>query len=171
MRLSLLLLLGLSLTAYSQVYKVVKKDGTVIYTDSPVEGSEEVTFKGSTQNVAKPLAVVKPAPPVEEKKKINYSVSITSPENEATVRNNSGDITITATKEPKQSPAQFKLVFDGQDAQLSSNGTFTLTGINRGAHQFQVLLIDNKGKTLASSETRTLYLHRASVFINNINRQ
>jgi len=58
-------------------------------------------------------------------------------------------------------------VFDGAPIQRNSSGIFKLEGINRGAHDYKVELTNNTGKTLASSPIQTLYLHQASVFINN----
>ncbi|MEW9797101.1 DUF4124 domain-containing protein [Alteromonas sp. CYL-A6] len=150
------------------VYKVVKEDGSVIYTDQPVQGSEEVRFNEATRNVAAPLATPTAAPAQKKAaRQIDYHVSVTSPEEEATLRDNRGNITITAAKTPPSAPARFQLTFDGEVKAVNTSGVFQLEGINRGAHQYSVQLVDNKGKTLASTSERTLFLHQASVFINN----
>ena len=62
---------------------------------------------------------------------------------------------------------RFQLWFDGSIAETNATGMFHLSGINRGAHDYYIEWIDNKGKTLASTEKQTLYLHQASALINN----
>lgn len=169
MRYSFLLIALWSSIAVGQVYKVLQDDGTVLYTDDPVEGSEPIEFNDATQNVSTALA--RPMPPQPqgqtEKKQPDYQVSISSPAPEATIRDNSGNVTIRAQKTPPNAPARYQLIFDGEARQTNTSGVFALTGVNRGAHEYQVNLLDNKGKTLASTQSQTLYLHQASVLINN----
>ncbi len=175
MRLGLLLITLSSFMVSGQVYKVVKEDGSVLYTDDPVAGSEPVEFSEATQNVS---ATLKPARPLAQQQQKqqkqqqkeaqpDFQVSITSPAPEATIRDNSGNLTIRAQMSPQDIPARFQLVFDGEPLQTNISGVFALSGVNRGAHDFQVNLLDNKGKTLASTPSQTLYLHQASVLINN----
>ena len=147
------------------VYKITNDDGTVIYTDTPSAQSEEVTFNGITDNVTPSIPASPATPPVASSPAIRYTVSIVSPQPEATVRNNNGKVTIKAQAAPKPT-GRFQLIFDGEPIQRNSAGIFALSGINRGAHPFSVALIDNKGKTLASSQQQTLYLHQASALIN-----
>ena len=169
----LLLLIAVTTPAMAQeVYKVVKDDGTVLYTDTPVKGSESVTMRPSTENVSGSIAdpsLLKrsAASNNADKNKVDYSVSITTPQPEATIRNNLGNFTITSTATPAKAGGRFQLWFDGSALETNSTGIFQLTGINRGAHDYYIEWIDNKGKTLASTEKQTLYLHQASALINN----
>ncbi|WP_414828371.1 DUF4124 domain-containing protein [Alteromonas sp. H39] len=154
------------------VYKVVKEDGTVLYTDTPVKGSESVSMPPSTENVSESIAdpaIVKRAAASNNaaKEKIEYSVNITTPQPEATIRNNLGNFTITSTATPASAGGRFQLWFDGSVVETNATGMFHLSGINRGAHDYYIEWIDNKGKTLASTEKQTLYLHQASALINN----
>lgn len=169
MRYFTLLIALFSSVAIGQVYKVVQEDGTVLYTDDPAEGSEPIEFSDATQNVSTALT-----PPASsqtqsqtDKKQPDYQVSIRSPAPEATIRDNNGNVTIRAQKTPVNAPVRYQLIFDGEARQTNNSGVFALTGVNRGAHDYQVNLLDNKGKTLASTQSQTLYLHQASVLINN----
>ncbi|QJR80130.1 Ig-like domain-containing protein [Alteromonas pelagimontana] len=148
------------------LYKVELEDGTVLYTDTSVKNSEPVELDATTQNTTDKLAnpVSPPSPPASDNAR-QYSVSIISPQPEATIRNNSGNLTIQAQASPK-AKAQYQLWLDGNAIQRNNSGTFSLTGIDRGAHSYSVHLLDNKGKTLASTEVQTLYLHQASALIN-----
>ncbi|MEG3766195.1 DUF4124 domain-containing protein [Alteromonas sp. 14N.309.X.WAT.G.H12] len=155
-----------SLLSAQTIYKIVKPDGTVLYTDTPQEGAEPVVLDSNTQNVAAPTPTQKPLQSQQTKKqKVIYEVSITSPEPEATVRNNLGTVIIKATASPTYK-GRYQLTFDDQTNWTNSSGIFKLSDIDRGAHSYRVDLIDNKGKTLASSPQQTLYLHHASVLIN-----
>ena len=147
------------------IYKVTKADGTVLYTDAPQEGAEAVELSSNTQNVADSLPV--PAIPAitPDKPKINYQVSITSPSPDATLRNNNGNINISASAQP-DFKGRYRLTFDGQSNWINSSGQFSLKEVPRGAHNYHVDIIDNKGKPLASTPQQTLFLHQASALIN-----
>ena len=159
-----------SVTASSSsttIYKVVGEDGSVTYTDKPQKNAEPLAFDGKTQNVVT-AAKVPPPPPLKlDSPKPKYRVVIKSPAPEATIRNNLGEITISATQTGAPKAPIYRLILD--DAPIASNnsGVFKLSGIHRGAHTYKVELTNNTGKTLASSPVQTLYLHQASALINN----
>ncbi|TKB03142.1 DUF4124 domain-containing protein [Alteromonas portus] len=149
------------------IYKVIGKDGVVTYTDKPQRNAEPLAFDGKTQNVVtapkvSPLPSPKPVAP-----KPNYRVVIKSPAPEATIRNNLGEITISAAQPGAQKAPIYRLIFDDAPLVSNSSGVFKLSGIHRGAHTYKVELTNNTGKTLASSPVQTLYLHQASALINN----
>jgi len=149
------------------VYKVVGEDGTVTYTDKPQQNAEPLTFDVKTQNVVT-AAKVPPPPPLPPKPpKPNYKVEITSPAPEATIRNNLGELTISAAQTGAPKAPIYRLIFNNAPFASNSSGVFKLSGINRGAHTYKVELTNNTGKTLASSPVQTLYLHQASALINN----
>ena len=151
----------------TQIYKVVNKDGSITFTDTPPTNATIVELDVKTRNVVSAMKVPEPQKSKVTKKKPNYSVSITSPAPEATIRNNAGDFVIKASQNSASKAPFYRLVFDGAPIQRNSSGVFKLEGVNRGAHEYKVELTNNKGKTLASSPVQTLYLHQASVFINN----
>jgi hypothetical protein len=97
-------------------------------------------------------------------KKREYKLNIVSPQKDATIRNNMGQITISASLEPTLG-GFFQLTINGQTID-SANGTFILENMSRGSYQYQVKFIGNSGKVIAFSDTRSLHLHRASVLIN-----
>lgn len=153
-----------SVTAQT-IYKVVQADGTILYTDTPQEGASQVELQGNTSNVTDSLPTPQVKPQPAKKPTPRYTVTITSPEPEATIRNNQGNITISASTTPAFR-GRYRLTFDDQSAKINNAGIFSLTGIERGAHTYHIDIIDNKGKTLASTPSQTLYLHQASALIN-----
>ena len=149
------------------IYKVVADDGSVTFTDKPSANATPMSFDGKTQNVVTAATPPTVPPPLPEKKKPNYAVSILTPAPEATIRNNLGELTIRAAQPNAPKAPLYRLIFDNAQYASNSSGIFKLEGINRGAHTFKVELTNNTGKTLASSPLQTLYLHQASALINN----
>lgn len=165
---SLLLLLSLLFTVVPSsaqtVYKVVAADGTVTYTDKPVPGSEPVRL--TKLNTAEPLASPSRLTTAQTTQATNYTIIINNPAKEATIRNNLGEVTISANIQPVAS-GSYQLHMDGGIVATSSSGVFRLSDIERGAHLIKISFVDNKGKILASSEQQTFYMHKASALINS----
>jgi hypothetical protein len=148
------------------IYKVVQEDGTILYTDQPVPGSRPLDLS-SVNFSSMPRLAVPPSQPVntDEPEGPSYSVNILSPAPEATIRDNNGRMAITAAISPKLDSGQFHLWLDNKRVASQNFGSFILDDLNRGAHTFFVSVTDNTGKTLASSDPQTFYMHQASVLI------
>lgn len=147
----------------NKIYKTVHADGTISYSDQPSEGAIEVELHstGTTiQSTTPALPSISPIPANQ----VKYSVSIVSPLPDATFRNNTGTVSIAAQVEPA-SPGTFELSINNQ-IYTSSTGLFKVSDLDRGSYQYLVKYTDNSGKVIASSESRTLHLHKPSVLIN-----
>ena len=149
------------------IYKVVGKDGSVTFTDKPQQNAEPLAFDDKTQNVVTAAKVPPPPPLKPDAPKPSYRVVIKSPAPEATIRNNLGELTISAAQTGAPKAPIYRLIFDNAPFASNSSGVFKLSGVHRGAHTYKVELTNNTGKTLASSPEQTLYLHQASALINN----
>ena len=174
--LSTLVSLGVSTWCIAQtVYKVTQDDGTILYTDQPVPGSIAIDLSGVSSSTVPTLAVPPPAASARTGSntaaEVKYKVQVVSPTPEATIRDNAGQMAITATISPQLDSGQFHLYLDNNKVASQNFGSFILDGINRGAHTFFVSVTDNTGKTLASSEPQTFYMHQVSVLTrpNNAN--
>lgn len=162
-----LMCLTLGAIAQTTVYKTVNEDGTVTFSDTPTSGAQELTLTGSSTIESMPVTPL-PAVQTQSTDQVNYRLNVLSPTQDATLRNNNGDIRIAARISP-ETQGTYLLDFGGQQYD-STSGVFTLNNIDRGTHSYKVLFTDNKGKVIASSEERTLHLHQASVMIRrNIN--
>ncbi|XOV80604.1 MAG: DUF4124 domain-containing protein [Aestuariibacter sp.] len=165
--LSFLILVTLccSSIASIKVYKIVKPDGTVLYTDKPVPGAVLVEV-GSPQNVTPALTSTSSRPLNTGKRQAKPSppptITITSPTHEQTLRSNIGEVRITGDVS-KKVPGIYQLIRNGEIEAESNQPQFTLSNIPRGAHSIQIVLSDNKGKQLALSQEVTFFLHKASV--------
>ena len=153
-----------SINAQTKIYKVVNKDGTISFSDSPAPGAEEVVLSKS-KNTMQSVLPSNSQPSTQKKPETQYQLSIKSPGPDATVRNNTGKVNIAAQIVP-QARGIFELNFGGE-LYTSSTGVFNLTDVNRGTYSYSVKFNDNSGKVIASSESRTLHMHQASVLIRN----
>ncbi|MFT2090364.1 DUF4124 domain-containing protein [Paraglaciecola sp. 2405UD69-4] len=169
----LLFVLGillLCITASANViYKTVKEDGTVVYTDVPTNGATSVNLSAVNSAVIPTLGnsnqSAQTVQPINKpEKKIKYLVNILKPSAEQTIRNNAGEVSVKAQVTPKIT-GMFKLFLNNQFVSSNSNGAFTLENLNRGAHNIEVKFFNKSGKILASSEVQTFYLHKTSVLI------
>lgn len=179
MRVIFILLLLLSTATHAEVYKRTKPDGSVEFTDVPSKQEEEpVPVNPMNTFKAPPVPALRsstPEPRASEDKKYT-AISITSPANEASIRNNAGNITVTVSLEPALQPGhKLVLLVDGtpkpasddtaDDAEKaeSAPGNFELNNIDRGSHSLEAQVLNEEGKTVISSTPVTVYLHRYSV--------
>ena len=165
-----LLLLCISVSA-KVLYKTVKADGSVVYSDVKNPGSVPVNLSSintvvipalnnaSSQTATQNIRIKKVRPEVQ------YTVFIRSPEAEQTLRDNAGGVKISVNVLPKKS-GKFQLIFDGQMFKTQSKSQCQLENVDRGAHTIKVNFLDNSGKILASSKQQTFYLQKASALIN-----
>ncbi|MBC3767894.1 DUF4124 domain-containing protein [Neptunicella marina] len=161
-----LLLSMLSAVSHATLYKVINKDGSVTYTDIPVEGAVPVDLSNTNSAVMPAMNTPKMKAPSLTPSKIKpaYLVNITRPTQQQTLRDNNGDLTVVAQVTPSRA-AIAQLFLDGELIKQQSELTFELTNIDRGEHHVQIKLVNNSGKVIALSETITFYLHRASALI------
>ena len=169
---AIVLLFLLCISASAQViYKTVKTDGTVVYSDIRSDGAVPVNLSAMNTVVVPSLntpsnpTVSHNKPVSKSKPVVQYVVSIRSPLDEETLRDNSGAVTINVDVSPKKS-GKFELILDNQIVKTQTNSQFQLESVNRGAHIIQVNFLDNSGKILASSKPQTFYLQKASALIN-----
>ncbi|MBB1438074.1 DUF4124 domain-containing protein [Shewanella sp. SG41-4] len=167
MRLIILIsLLLLSVQSVATVYRWVDENGKVHYSDEPKNNAEAIELNGNTQNnmTINTPTKINETPTTEAP--INYTISITSPQEEATIRDNNGAFSVSVSVNPLlPRGVLMTLAVDGiitGPAQVSN--TFQLTGINRGEHSLVVNAVTQSGKVLASSSPRKIFLHQASVF-------
>ncbi|MEH8021786.1 DUF4124 domain-containing protein [Rheinheimera metallidurans] len=165
-----LILLLASSALYAQDNKkvFVTKDanGVLVFSDSPQAGAEELNLS-SRANIMAATDPTLPArkPPAKEP----YTVDIAQPEDQATVRDNTGSVYVTGKIGPMfERGLRVRLLVDGQPlAEPQSNAVFILRDIERGEHKLQMELFDQQGKVIATSPVTTFYLHRTSTISAN----
>lgn len=157
-------LMSIPAQAYqAKVYVWRDENGVLVFSDSPRPGAEEVEVK--EENSVLPsidTSILDIKPKIIEDK---YQVVITQPEDNATIRDNSGSVYVAGGIKPIfKRGFRVQLYLDGKPYQDPQNHSmFALRNIDRGEHQIKIELINEKGKVIASSEAVTFYMHRASV--------
>lgn len=160
-----------SSTVLAQMYKWVDKDGNISYSDQPpYKGAEQLDAPALT--TMQPTAIPKKtkASDTSDKEKEEeaptvYSyLKITSPQNDMTIRDNSGNFSVSIGIKPALNTDQghtLSLSLSGKvvKSKLSST-SINLTNIDRGTHKLSVSIKDKTGKTLRKSKPTTVHLYR-----------
>ncbi|WP_318478930.1 DUF4124 domain-containing protein [Photobacterium leiognathi] len=158
----------------STIYSWTDENGVVHFTDQPQTPNAtayplSVTeVSGNIEQTADTIATqTTDVAVVEEPAKTITTVSLVSPMHEQTIRNNEGIINIHAVTNSKlNNQTQAQLVLDGVvKGAPQTELTWTLDNVDRGSHQLQIQLVKG-GKVIASSDSITVYLHRATVKAN-----
>ncbi len=160
-------LLLIALPVQAEIYRSVDENGNVIYSDQKSPDGELIpTPTDNAVTMPRPETSA-PAEEKEEKPTGNYhSFSITSPENNAVIRNNAGSITVNLSIDPplKVSSGDYiRLYLDGEvlRSKLTSSST-PLSNIARGSHTLRAELSNALGKNLKSASVQ-FHLKRISV--------
>lgn len=159
---------SISIFAGTKVYHWVDEEGHSHFSDTPTPETEEVIL--NQQNI---LPINKTAEHEasiydtfqEQEKVIKYQATITSPEDDSSMRSNDGTINVHVSTTPeKKNTHKLQLFLDGialGDPQISP--TIRALNIDRGTHQVQVHLLDENGNELAKTQVITVHLQRVNV--------
>lgn len=153
-------------SAAAEIYRWVLPDGSVEYSDRPpVEGAERVDLRPLITYTPSP-ASSSPATPAEESVEegdVYTSFAIASPADEAAIRDNAGNITLSFALSPALAEGHVIDIFiDGSKYGRSSATVFTLSNVNRGSHRIYATIVDDSGAEQARTGTITVHLKRAS---------
>jgi len=176
LRILVLLLSCFCVTAYGQIYKVVDKDGNVTYTDqAPGHGSEPMDLPElsvvSTDYEAE-VATTEEDPVVEEEEaeltrrelhRLYRDFRISRPAPEETFWGTENTVVVGwESSEPLQPGMTVQFTIDGAKQPASLENMMALT-LDRGAHTVSALLLDARGRPLATADTVTFYVHQQTV--------
>ena len=150
-----------------KVYKSIGEQGEVEFSDVPRSGSQTVTVP--PPNVMTPPAVPKAAPSADEKATDIFkyqSIAVTSPPQEHTFTDGSGDAAISVQVTPPVESRlghRLEVVMDGQAQAINGTGV-TLTNLDRGEHTVQARVVDRDGNELIRTNSVTFFVQRPTVF-------
>jgi len=163
-----LLCLSFTLPAAAEMYKWVDEKGNITYSDTPPEEDAEALEPPMLNAMPSVKSSPRPAPQDKEEteEQTRYSsLQIIEPTQDATLRSNSGNISITLNLTPALNIKQghyLSIMLNGNivsDKLVSP--TTSLSNIDRGTHILSASVKNRKGKALITSGPVTVHLHRA----------
>lgn len=167
-----LLLLSIAASATAAVYKLVKPDGSVIYSDRPPIENAAPTELPELQEIK---ITPPPTPSSEDNadeqqanqdQSISYTkLEITEPANDSAIVENSGQINIKLTLEPPLQEQQgdiISILLDGKQIGQGKSTALTLSNVDRGKHTLRAVVKSAQGSALITSPAVTFNLRRAS---------
>lgn len=145
------------------IYKSVGPNGEVIYSDTPSPGSKEITLPPDKGYHPVPTPSFTPyQPPMLRRKQVRNSVTITSPSDGQTIRNATGEVTVSVSLGSSLRGGQrLEYVMDGKTIYSGTQTSYRLNNIFRGTHVLTVRLTDQSGSI--ESSPVTFYMHRPIV--------
>ncbi len=158
--LSLIALPGFSTT----VYKKVKEDGTIIFSDQPFDDAQKIEVDPvPVMNIAPVKLPETSSEPQQETPSDYKTLAITQPAMDESFVNNGGNVTVNLQIEPPLFPAhKVQLLMNG--AVKVSPGTstsFNFSNLNRGSYTIQAQILDQNGKLIKSSQSITFHVRRS----------
>ena len=146
----------------ADVYKYTNEQGKTSFSDAPVSGAKKI--------VVPPVMTYTP-PPVVEKEieetstldgtdvRVPYEqLIITAPQNQGTVRNNEGKLTVAYKIVPGlQAGDKVELFVDG-----ARREGISVEGLVRGQHTVRIQAVNDAGDVQISSPAVTFHLHHQS---------
>lgn len=168
----LLLSLVPTLLSAGVVYKYLDKNGNVVYTDQPRPGAERVDLpEPSTYTPPKLPPITPTVDKAKDEAGAAYkSLTISSPKNDETIWDNTGNVTVVYSLEPKlksKSGHRMVVLVDGQALDPLKDTKVQLENVERGTHNLQARIIDADGDLLIESGQTAVHLHRQSVNFPN----
>jgi len=164
----LLLTMVYAASVPAAVYRSVDAQGNVTYTNQATKGAERIKLKPLSVYSAPRLKPVSDTEDVSSSEPGYKSVSIVSPKADETVRDNPGNVTVTAGSEPTLSRKEghkFQFYLDGKPiGKPQPEATKTFPGVDRGEHHVAVAVVDANGKLLKRSKPTRFFLHRQTIF-------
>jgi hypothetical protein len=165
------LLLGcfISNTGYAEIYMWLDENGNKVYSDNPDEKKQAqpveltpLTILGFPEQDKSPdTTATRPLNPFDQM--IDYkSIVISSPQNDATVRDNSGTVEVQILTEPALAKGYTVEIWldNVSTGAPKANTSFVLTNVDRGTHTLSAKLYDPQGKPLLTSPAITFHMHR-----------
>ncbi|STX51284.1 Uncharacterised protein [Legionella busanensis] len=156
----------------AEIYKWTDSQGVVHFSDEPHPGAEKVVLPPTQSSNPPSNAPTNPTPPVTgnpvNKNSVtqpDYTVTISQPKSDSTIRNNQGYVSVVIEVEPElQQGVMLQLMFDNRPLGKPQVGkSFILNNVNRGAHTLAVQIIGANGDVLSTSDPVTFYMQRPRV--------
>lgn len=160
----IVLLVVMSASA-AHMYKYTDNNGNDHFSDQPRKNAKVIHLKKFNQiNICSDKSTTSNNLTGSLKKTLHYTITIRQPENKATIRNNTGSLTISFKIKPMlKAGDQLQLIFDGKVRNITQKMDIQLINIERGSHHLGLEIIDQHNKIIAASKIITIYMHRPRI--------
>jgi hypothetical protein len=171
------LMVPLAALPEGEIYKVVDKDGNVIYTDQrpssdaqPMDLPELSVIQTDVPPPAPAAAAAAEEqaepPTARELRKLYADFRITQPQQEETFWGTENTVVVAwGSAQPIPPELSVKLYVDGAAQDVAGNGSVSLT-LDRGEHTVYAELLDARKRPLVTTETITFFVKQHSVNFN-----
>ena len=160
------LIFSLTTLNAEQIYKSVDEEGNIVFSDLPIsEQSEKIEVKpAQTVKLQQRDSLKLNSRDKNFEDEENYqSVTISLPTNEQTIRDNQGNLTVVIDLQPALLPShEIVIEIDGVELAKGKSNKVELLNIDRGEHNVLAHIVDGSGNKIASTESTTFFMHRAS---------
>ncbi|MCJ8168426.1 DUF4124 domain-containing protein [Atopomonas sediminilitoris] len=164
-RATAVLFLAFPLLVSAQVYRYTDANGNVVLTDKPPQDVQAESVDVRTPNSVKvEPSNLPPALKVDAAPKQAYQrLEITSPNADQAVRANNGDFDVALAIEPPLAKGHLlQVLVDGSAMGEPSRGPLTLSNVERGTHQLQVVVLAGE-KEIQRSNSVTITVQRVAL--------
>ena len=159
-----MLCLTLAMTTAAEVYRSVDENGNVLFTDQPSPDAELIEVDELQTIKPPPIGDFEYTPPPAKPKPKYSNISITSPQHDASIRDNGGNVTVNITTQPGlRANDNLVLYLDGKEILLGKSTAKAFSSLDRGSHQLRAVIKDDSGRIQLSSQSVTFHLLRQSV--------
>ena len=145
-----------------QIYKWTDENGSVHFSDKSHPGAEQVEIpKVQTYSSPKTPTPEKSSDSISDPDTGHYEkISIVQPEDQATIRNPQGYVSVILDLKPKlRDGDKVQVIFDGTPlAEPQAATVFALQDIKRGSHTLAAQVVDIKGNVLNTSDLVTFFM-------------
>lgn len=156
------------LLAAENGYRIVHPDGTVEFTDQPVEGAEPITlpdiptYSTPASKVKGEQATATEKP--QQKKQVTRSIAVSRPAAEETVFFNEAGMAVSVSVKPALAKGEQVIIrLDGSEVARGGSTSFTLQDVYRGTHMLSAALVDSNGSVISESSPITFYMRQHSI--------
>ena len=176
---ALITLLTLSFCAQAELFKWVDANGNIIYSDQPPPGTEKEQHQveeedlpalNTTPALEQPVTSATNSKSGNTEAEQRYKgISIVAPENDTSVRQNAGNVSIKVAIEPflfNERGDLLAIYMDGIEVSRGRATSVQLVEVDRGTHVVRAEIVDADGKILKKAKPVTFTLHRHSRLFN-----
>jgi hypothetical protein len=169
-----ILLFCFSMSSLASIYEWKDSHGNVFFSDTPRKGARKLNIP-EAQTYSPPTTSSTTTSVADETISTqNYdSLSITTPTDNSTIPNRSGDVNVSINISPAlKKDDKIQLMMDGKPVGEAQNSTiFTMNNVSRGAHTLTANIVNREGETLLSSSTVTFYVQRPSTLLGPLHNR